>query len=165
MKNLYLTIPQVGRVEWIGLRPARRQPLQVVTEAEISETEGLVGDRFQGKPGSKRMVTLIQSEHIDVMASILGVKTIDPGLLRRNIVVSGINLKALKSLDNTLTFRIGDAILRATGNCAPCSRMEENLGTGGYSTMRGHGGITATVVQGGRLKIGSDVQAKLPVDT
>jgi MOSC domain-containing protein YiiM len=47
------------------------------------------------------------------------------------------------------TFRIGSAVLRGTGLCAPCSRMEQILGPGGYNAMRGHGGITAEVVEPG----------------
>jgi len=85
------------------------------------------------------MVTLIQREHISAVASILKLDSLDPALLRRNIVVSGINLQALKKKE----IQIGEAVLFVTGNCPPCSRMEENLGAGGYNAMRGHGGVTA----------------------
>jgi MOSC domain-containing protein YiiM len=74
-------------------------------------------------------------------------------LLRRNIVVSGINLQALKEQQ----FKIGEAVLFGTGNCPPCSRMEENLGPGGYCAMRGHGGITAYVLQPGKICLGDSV--------
>ncbi len=153
MKELLRTIPQIGVVEWMGIRPVRREPLQVVHEVLISETVGIEGDHFSGKPGAARQVTLIQAEHIEVIAKILKMDSIDPGTLRRNIVVSGINLKSLKDLN----FQIGEAILCATGNCAPCSRMEENLGPGGYNAMRGHGGITAKVIQGGCVRMGDSV--------
>ena len=74
--------------------------------------------------------------------------------MRRNIVVSGINLQSLKEHQ----FKIGDATLYGTGNCPPCSRMEENLGPGGYCAMRGHGGITAFVVQTGTIRLGDHVK-------
>ncbi|MEC8184118.1 MAG: MOSC domain-containing protein [SAR324 cluster bacterium] len=68
--------------------------------------------------------------------------------------VSGINLLSLKHQ----SFQIGEAVLQTTGICAPCSRMEENLGPGGYNAMRGHGGITAKVLQAGEIQIGDPVR-------
>ena len=98
-------------------------------------------------------MTLIQQEHLDVVAQILGKSEIPPELLRRNIVVSGNNLLALKHQQ----FQVGEILLETTGICAPCSRMEENLGAGGYNSMRGHGGITAKILQGGQIKLGDTV--------
>ena len=153
MRQLLATIPQAGRVEWIGVRPGRRERLKVLPSVNVS-LEGLAGDRYRGKPGGPRMVTLIQQEHIAAVASILKLKTIDPGLLRRNLVISGINLQALKKR----RIQIGQATLEVTGNCPPCSRMEENLGIGGYNAMRGHGGVTATVVHGGEIACGDAIK-------
>ena len=98
-------------------------------------------------------MTLIQSEHLQAVATLLSKDHIDPALTRRNIVVSGINLLALQDQ----RFQIGEAILETTGLCYPCSRMEENLGAGGYNAMRGHGGINARVVAEGRIKQGDSV--------
>jgi len=162
--NLYQTMPQIGRVEWIGLRRGKRQPMVVVDEVQADVDAGLVGDRFAGAAGSKRMVTLIQAEHLPCVAAILGRDPIDPALLRRNIVVSRINLLALKAPGHNWIFRIGEAILRMSGQCHPCSRMEENLGAGGFNAMRGHGGITATVVEPGRIRLGSEVKMLPPDD-
>lgn len=155
MDELMGRFARPGRVEWIGLRPGRREALNPVESAEISAEEGLVGDHWKPRPKTNRQVTLIQKEHIDSMAQMLGRDRIDPGLLRRNIVVSGLNLLSLKGR----TFRIGTAVLEMTGNCHPCSRMEENLGEGGYNTMRGHGGITARVISAGSVSVGDEVLA------
>ncbi|MEL6133299.1 MAG: MOSC domain-containing protein [Bacteroidota bacterium] len=154
MAELMDTLPQVGEITWIGLRSARRAPLTVTQEAMIDEAEGLVGDHFVGKRSKKRQVTLIQAEHIAGVGSMLHRDAVDPGLLRRNIVVKGINLLALKDKQ----FQIGDAVLEMTGLCHPCSRMEENLGPGGYNAMRGHGGITARVIKGGKIQMGDRIQ-------
>ena len=145
------TLPQIGRVDWIGLRPARRENMKVVQLAELDQ-HGLVGDRYTGNSG-KRAVTLIQAEHLPTIAGLLHKETIAPEMLRRNIVVSGINLLALKNKQ----FTMGDAVLEMTGLCHPCSRMEETFGAGGYNAVRGHGGITARVITPGKIKKGDAV--------
>jgi MOSC domain-containing protein YiiM len=149
--------PCKGRLEWIGLRPGHRLPMRTVGQVRAVEGRGLEGDRRFARAvatASKRQVTLIQHEHLAVVARLLGRPTLDPALLRRNLVVSGVNLLALKDRD----FRIGTAQLRCTGACHPCSRMEEVLGEGGYNVMRGHGGITAAVLNDGALALGDAVE-------
>ncbi|HAS45324.1 MAG TPA: MOSC domain-containing protein [Microscillaceae bacterium] len=155
MNELMAHFPRKGKVEWIGLRPAKRATLNEVNAVVANSQNGLEGDHFAGQYSQKRQVTLIQAEHLVTVASLMGVAQVDPGLVRRNIVVKGINLLALKEKQ----FKIGEAILETTGLCHPCSRMETNLGEGGYNAMRGHGGITAKVVKGGEIKQGDAVEA------
>lgn len=154
INNLLQNFPMQGKVEWIGIRPGRREDVSVVESVEVSCEKGLIGDHFNGRPGAKRMVTLIQQEHIAVLEAILRKESIDPALLRRNVVVSGINLLALKSQ----RFTIGTAVFEGTGPCPPCSRMEENLGRGGYNAMRGHGGLNATVIESGTIRRGDALE-------
>ena len=154
IKNLFKIIPQKGNVEWIGVRAKKKENLLVVESVKVKKGTGLAGDHFNSTLSGKRQVTLIQLEHLNAISSILGVKIIDPKLTRRNIVVSGINLLSLKHQ----RFQIGSVILKTTGICAPCERMEENLGLGGYNAMRGHGGITATVIEEGEIKLGDIVE-------
>ena len=144
-----------GQVAWIGLRPERRQPLLAVPAATLQPGSGLVGDHYRGRPEAARQVTLIETEDLAAIASYLGRDRIGPEELRRNILVSGINLTALKGR----CFRLGESVLECTGVCHPCSRMEEVLGPGGYNAMRGHGGITARVLSGGGLRIGDAIIA------
>ena len=138
--------PRPGTVDWIGLRPARLVPMQLVDSAEITGT-GLVGDHHGS--GGKRSLTLIQAEHLPVIAALTETQ-VTPGMLRRNIVISGINLIALRHE----ILKLGSAQIRLTGPCAPCSRMERTIGPGGYNAMRGHGGWYAEVVSSGRISRG-----------
>jgi len=154
MQDLLNSPTGVGRVEWIGVSPGRREPIAAVDEVQVREKTGIEGDHHARSGRGKRQVTLIQAEHLPAIAAFLGRKMIDPKLLRRNIVVSGLNLLALKDRE----FRIGSAVLKGSGPCAPCSRMEETLGPGGYAAMRGHGGITATVEQEGVVRISDEVR-------
>lgn len=148
--KLTTTFASNGTVRWIGVRPARREPMLATDQVEI-ELTGLVGDRRE--TAGKRAVSLIQWEHLSVIAALAGQEAVAPEVLRRNIAVSGINLLGLRKSE----FCIGDVVLRGTGLCAPCSRMEEELGPGGYSAVRGHGGITAEVIEPGTIGIGAVV--------
>lgn len=136
--------PRPGHVEWIGLRPARLAPINVVTEVEVTEL-GLAGDHYTS--GGTRAVTLIQAEHLPVIASLTQTD-VTPDMLRRNIVISGINLTAIRHD----ILQIGTAQLKLTKPCAPCSRMEKVIGPGGYNAMRGHGGWYAEIIRPGLLK-------------
>lgn len=156
IKDLFAVFPRPGRVEWIGIRPERRGEIAVVDSVGASETAGLSGDHYSGQNGT-RHVTLIQAEHLPVVAALTGRAELDPALLRRNIVVSGLNLLALKDQE----IQVGDAghgpLLQITGQCHPCSKMETALGPGGYNAMRGHGGMTARVLRGGTIRVGDAV--------
>jgi MOSC domain-containing protein YiiM len=146
------THPRHGVVEWIGIRPQRRAALSTRVKVKADPASGLEGDHYSGKVNRQRQVTLLQREHLAVVAALLG-KPVPPEILRRNLVVGGINLLALKGQD----IQIGTAILRITGACHPCSRMEEALGLGGYNAMRGHGGVTAEILQGGFIALGDPI--------
>lgn len=135
-----------GRVEWIGVRPSRRAPVETVAAVAVTPG-GLAGDR-NARPG-KRAVTLVQAEHLAVIAGLARAPWVRFADLRRNLAVAGVNLAGLRGR----RVRIGTAVLEITGPCAPCSRMEEALGPGGYAALRGHGGMTAAVVEPGRIAL------------
>lgn len=149
LKTLIAGYAQPGIVAWIGLRPQRRSEMIPVPEVILTES-GLEGDH--ARPG-KRAVTLIQAEHLAVIGAMSGREAVVPEVLRRNLVVSGINLSALKGRQ----VRVGRAVLSFDVICAPCSRMEEALGKGGYSAVRGHGGWCASVVMPGSIRVGDAV--------
>lgn len=152
LARLMLAPIRPGKVIWLGLRSVRRAPLDIVDCVETIAGHGLVGDHYS-RVGGDRQITLIESESLAAIASHLGRDEISPLDLRRNVVTSGINLHALKGR----LIRVGGAVLEATGECHPCSRMEELLGTGGYNAVRGFGGITARVVEGGTIALLSRV--------
>jgi MOSC domain-containing protein YiiM len=154
LAKLMATLPRAGRVEWIGLRPARDEAMKAVERVQATTEGGLGGDRYKGGSG-KRGVTLIQAEHLPVIAALAQRPDLQAALLRRNVVVSGIPLVALKGR----RFRVGDVVLEGTEDCDPCSRMEDALGPGGYNAMRGHGGLCARIIEGGSFGIGDAVEA------
>ncbi|GMA15684.1 MOSC domain-containing protein [Deinococcus metallilatus] len=179
IQELRATFPRAGRLEWIGLREARRAPVLSVPEAEVHPLVGLIGDHgktapprlraLTGEPGEvptpseatpvpggpgRRQVTLLQAEHLPVIAALAGLEEVRPEHLRRNLLIGGLSLLALKDA----RFRVGEVVLEGTGECHPCSRMEETLGEGGYNAVRGHGGLTARVISGGVIRVGDPVE-------
>ena len=172
LRQLVQQFARPGRLDAIWLRPARGAPMLAASRAEALAGRGLAGDRAArarpaGAPaaaGGKRQVTLLQAEHLPVIAALAGLPAgaVGAGLLRRNLLVSGLNLLAARSLfkDTPLLLQLGDdaasaVLLEVTGPCEPCSQMAAALGPGGYNAMRGHGGVTARVLRGGWFAVGA----------
>jgi MOSC domain-containing protein YiiM len=146
--------PNPGKVEWIGVRISRGSVIDEKTYIEAAQGRGLVGDKAGERAGGNRQVTLIQAEYMDVIRSLLPESGITLADLRRNIAISGINLNALKEC----TVQIGLAKLEITGFCHPCSKLESQLGAGVFNALRGHGGLTAKVVESGIIRVGDPIQ-------
>ena len=143
-----------GKLEWIGLRPKKKAEILVVNQVKALEELGLEGDhRVEKTPGSARQVTIISHEFIGQIAHFLKRDSICPSQLRRNLVVSNINLNVLRHQQ----FTIGEAIFEATALCHPCARMESALGKGALAAMLGHGGICAKIIKTGMISLGDCV--------
>ena len=139
---------------WIGVRPGRKVEMVALKRAQLLCGRGIEGDhRCDKTPGSARQVTLISQEFIDQVARHLGVNTIDPAQLRRNLVVSGLNLNVLRHQ----TFKIGSVLFEATASCHPCARMETTLGKGGLAAMLGYGGLCAKILSDGEIAVGDSL--------
>lgn len=152
LQRLLGTHAYPGRVHWIAIRPARGE-LTVLDRVEAVLGKGLVGDRYRGRSGT-REVTLVQFEHCAVLAALLQRASVDPAILRRNIALSGISVAGLERA----RFRIGQVVLEGTGPCHPCSKLDQDLGPGGYVAALGHGGITARVIEPGLITLGDKVE-------
>jgi MOSC domain-containing protein YiiM len=155
-----LTAPPnlAGRLEMIVVRGESRAPARHIESTTAIAGVGLADDRLglQGTAElSTRQATFIQLEHMPVIAQLARVARVDPVGLRRNLVISGVNLLALKNA----RLQIGEAVFEIVGPCQPCSRMEEVIGPGGYAAMRGHGGMTARVLESGGIRVGDAVRA------
>lgn len=166
LRNLIQRFPAEGCVEAIYLRPSRHEAARTVRETRAEPGRGLIGDRradrvHTGESARQRELTLFQAEHLPVVAAWCGLAALDGARLRRNLLVSGLNLIAMRSpfADVHLEWAIGNEVrFEITGPCDPCSKMETELGPGAYNALRGHGGMTARLTAGGLLRVGDRVR-------
>ena len=166
LRALTAQFPQYGRLDAIWVRGQRRGAMHRLETAQAEVGRGILGDHRSATlrldPARRtREITLIQAEHLPLVARWLGKTDLDAGLLRRNLVISGLNLLSMRApfADARLLWQLGDEVLlRITGPCDPCSRMEALLGPGGYNAMRGHGGLTALLVRGGEIRVGDTLR-------
>ncbi|WP_445367223.1 MOSC domain-containing protein [Methylomonas sp. BW4-1] len=166
LRDLTQQFASEGRIEAIILRPERGKPAVSVAEVRAEPGQGLLGDRRvnsarSGRQSSKRELTLFQAEHLPIVANWCGLVELEPTQLRRNLVVSGLNLIGMRSPfpDLVLEWAIGDeVIIQVTGPCDPCSKMAAELGMGSYNALRGHCGMTARILAGGLIRVGDRVR-------
>lgn len=146
-----------GRVEWLGVRPERGAPMAARARVEALADRGLAGDHASRRRGRPRQVTLIRAEHVAALRGRDGAAP-PPALLRRNVVVSGLDLDALVGR----RFRVGAALLEGACGCPPCRAMDAALGPGGREAMRGRGGLCARVIEGGAIRLRDAVGPAAP---
>ena len=138
-----------GRVVSIQLCKGHREPMAVVPEAVAISDFGLEGDRHAMK-GNARQVLLVDVETLQSYG-------LAPGIVRENITVEGVQLS---SIDAGQVFFIGEEVtLEVTGDCLPCSRMDE-IRPGLREEISGRRGVLATVLSGGTLKVGDMVRVE-----
>lgn len=142
-----------GKVEWIGVRKKEGE-IKSLNHGFAIEGLGLKGDKITRKSSKKRQVTLMQKEHISVILSLAkeeNQKKINEiqYYFKRNLLISKYNILNLKGK----FFSVGEAKFFGTGDCKPCKKIENLLGKKMFEAMQGMGGITATVVKSGRIKV------------
>ena len=146
-----------GNLEWIGVR-AKSGDIQSIDKVIALEGRGLEGDKITLKKSKKRQVTLMQKEHISVILSLAQeqdqskINRIEY-YFKRNLLISKYNIDNLKGK----YFRIGKAKFFGTGDCKPCKKIEILLGKTMLDAMQGMGGITASVVESGEIKINDNL--------
>jgi MOSC domain-containing protein YiiM len=124
-----------------------------VAEAELVADRGIVGNANQG---GRRQVTVIEKEAWEDVMTSLGA-ALDPSTRRANVMLSGLRLK--KTRGHILL--IGECRLEVLGETRPCERMEESL-SGLQSAMytEWRGGVFASVVVGGVIRVGDGVELR-----
>jgi MOSC domain-containing protein YiiM len=140
---------------------ASQQPTVSHDSIEVIANAGLAGDRYatgtgfySGMSEWDAHVTLIQKEPFDLLAAEHGI-TLDPRVLRRNLVTRGVNLIPLIGRE----FRIGEqVVLRARKAWPPCAHIVKFSGrTEIFQYVSKHCGIGADVIHGGMIRVGDPI--------
>lgn len=132
-------------------RPPDDFPLEAADEIECVAGRGIQGDRFfDFKDNYKGQITFFAREVFDLLAKELGESTKSPGVLRRNVVVSGVELSDLIGAD----FELQGVRFRGTAHCAPCPWMNQAFASGTEKFLALRGGLRAHILSDGRLRVG-----------
>ncbi len=129
--------------------PAGDYPTLEVAEVSCVAGRGLKGDRFFGyRDGYPGQVTFFSQEVFEALCEAIGVYDKDPSVLRRNIVIRGVDLNEWIGRE----FDLQGIRFRGVEESKPCYWMETALGPGANAAMRGRGGLRAEVLTDGVLK-------------
>lgn len=147
----------MGLLLGIARHSRPRGPMETLDHAHVTVEEGVHGD-FRGslKPGrNRRQVTLMSIAAWQSALHDLGVHV--PWEQRRvNLLLDGVMLEGI--VGARIFFESGP-VLEVTGECDPCSRMEE-VAPGLKAALLPHwrGGVTTRVLAGGPIRIGEQVR-------
>ena len=134
-----------ARVSGLFITPYHRGKSRPLSEASAIEG-GLEGD-YHVRPASSRQILLLAH-------GILREFQIEPGDLRENITIDGVDVTELKRGQR---LRVGAAVLEITTACEPCVQVDR-LKPGLKDAIAGRRGMFARVVDPGAIRIGDDVQ-------
>ena len=133
-----------AQVTHVFLKPKHGAPVFPVAGCTAVAEQGLVGDVSYGR--GTRQVPLIDLETLKEF-------DLKPGEVRENLTVSGTSLSGAGQLS------VGEVLLEITGDCAPCSTMDE-VRPGLQERIRGRRGVLARVIRGGQIQVGDRVSTQ-----
>lgn len=132
-------------------QPAGTAPTVEVNSIECVAGRGITGDRFfDYKPDYKGQITFFAWETYEAIREALAVPELIAAAFRRNVLVAGMDLKALESR----RFAIQDVLFEGAGEAKPCYWMNQAVAAGAEAWLAGRGGLRARIIRGGRLTTG-----------
>ncbi|MCU1412581.1 MAG: molybdenum cofactor biosysynthesis protein [Rhodoglobus sp.] len=116
---------------------------------EVRAGLGIVGDRYFGQRAHRTAsVTVMAVESVERIGIGL-----DPAETRRNIIVRGLDIDAMRGED----FELGGILFRAHRPANPCAWMDVALAPGAFRALRGRGGMRCEPLTSGTLHLGPAV--------
>jgi MOSC domain-containing protein YiiM len=120
-----------------------------VSEVECLAGRGLAGDRFlDHKPDYKGQVTFFEQEVYESLREEFAVFDRDVDAFRRNVIVSGQDLRELIGRE----FVLQGITFAGSEEAKPCYWMDRAFCPGAEAALRGRGGLRARILTTGILR-------------
>jgi len=148
--HLYIS-PEHSFVGHHGQEPANHPAIEVPV-IECVAGRGIRGDRFfDYRDDYKGQITFFSAEVFAEMSRTFAIADKSPGVLRRNMIVSGVDLMGLIGAD----FEVQGVQFHGTAHCAPCYWMDAAFAPGAKKFLAGRGGLRARILTDGRIGVGA----------
>ena len=121
-----------------------------VPEARCVAGKGLEGDRFfDYKEDYKGQITFFALGVYEALCQKFDVHDRDPGVFRRNVIVSDVDLNALIGQ----TFEVQGIQFEGTQEAKPCDWMNQAFAEGAEEALKGRGGLRARILADGVIRV------------
>jgi len=131
-------------------QPPGENPLIEQAELDCVSGRGIRGDRFfDYKDNYKGQISFFSSEVFDEVCHQLGVAGKSPGVTRRNVITSGVDLNSLVGRE----FEIQGVRFAGAAECSPCYWMDLAIAPGAEELLKGRGGLRARILCDGVLRV------------
>ena len=138
-------------------QPPGTSPLIERERIECVAGKGLLGDRyFDHAEDYKGQITFFSAEVFEQLCAHFNIREKPAGILRRNVIVSGIDLLSLIGCD----FEVQGVQFRGTQHCAPCEWMDVAFAPGAKEFLKDNAGLRAKILSDGELRVG-DAQLRI----
>jgi MOSC domain-containing protein YiiM len=132
-------------------KPPGDQPLLEQRRIECVAGHGIRGDRFYDyRDNYAGQITFFSADVFERLCRAFSLTNKSAGALRRNIIVSGVDLNALIGVE----FEIQGVRLYGTQHCAPCYWMNQAIAPGAEEWLAGNGGLRAQILTDGFVEVG-----------
>jgi MOSC domain-containing protein YiiM len=134
-------------------RPPGAFPLAAMHSIECVAGRGIRGDRFfDYRDNYKGQITFFSREVFDLMTQALGVTTKSPAVLRRNVIVSEVDLLDLIGVE----FEVQGVSFQGKAHCTPCYWMNTAFAPGAEEFLAAQkgGGLRAQILTSGQISVG-----------
>ena len=148
-------------VENIFIIKTRREQPYEIEAAKLEAGKGIVGDRYHeralefiavGDQVPANHISLISKEELAGFLEHNNTE-IDYADFRRNVLVSGIDLRGLIGKQ----FKLGSALCQGIEDCDPCAFLAATVHRSVLPELEEKAGLRAIILEDGDLKIGDTI--------